>query len=46
VERATSEGPREGQLAVLAEHSTERMNRQVQPEKVGNRDPKDPLQGR
>jgi hypothetical protein len=41
-----SEGPREGQLAVLAEHSPERMNREVQPEKVGNRDPRDPTFGK
>ncbi len=45
-ERALSEATRDGQLAVLAEHSTDGVRRMLDVGKVGNRDPRDPLQGR
>ena len=44
--RAKSEATRDGQLAVLAEHSTDGPGMDAQAGKVGNRGPRDPLQGR
>src|SRR5262245_43566194 len=44
--RGNTERPRDGPLAVLAAHSTEGQEPQALAEKVGNRCPRDPLEGR
>ena len=43
-ERAECEVNRDGEAVVLADHSTEGLRKKA--EKVGNRDPRDPLKGR